>query len=107
MPSFPASPESGGFLFSDFALVSQLKAFRDFYSRNSNERSAMKKVLSLVFAGLFVLSAAHANTITENFTNNPLRNGWQNEQRILFSGLRFPLPPAAPEQIYFCRTRTR
>ena len=77
MPSFPASPESGGFLFSDFALVSQLKPFRDFHSRNSNERSAMKRIRSLAFAGLFVLSAAHANTITENFTNNPWQNGWQ------------------------------
>jgi len=77
MPSFPASPESGGFLFSDFALVSQLKPFRDFRSRNSNERSAMKRIRSLAFAGLFVLSAAHAATITENFINNPLQNGWQ------------------------------
>ena len=77
MPSFPASPESGGFLFSDFALVSQLKPFRDFHSRNSNERSVMKRIRSLAFASLFVLSAAHATTITENFTNNPLQNGWQ------------------------------
>jgi len=77
MPSFPASPESGGFLFSDFALVSQLKPFRDFRSRNSNERSAMKRIRSMAFAGLFVLSAAHAATITENFTGNPLQNGWQ------------------------------
>ena len=77
MPSFPASPESGGFLFSDFALVSQLKPFRDFHSRNSTERSAMKTFRSLAFASLFVLSAAHAITITENFTNNPLQNGWQ------------------------------
>ena len=65
------------FLFSDFALVSQLKPFRDFHSRNSNERSAMKRIRSLAIAGLFVLSAAHATTITENFTGNPLQNGWQ------------------------------
>src|SRR5439155_16884268 len=78
MPSFPASPESGGFLFSDFALVSQLKPFRDFRSRNSNERSAMKRIRSLAFTSLFLLcSAAHATTITENFTNNPWQNGWQ------------------------------
>src|SRR5688572_27600162 len=77
MPSFPASPESGGFLFSDFALASQLKPFRDFHSRNSNERSAMKRIRPLAFASLFVLSAAQAITITENFTNNPLQNGWQ------------------------------
>src|SRR5436189_6431732 len=37
----------------------------------------MKKFRSLAFAGLFVLSAAHATAITENFTNNPLQNGWQ------------------------------
>jgi len=37
----------------------------------------MKRIRSLAFAGLFVLSAAHAATITENFTNNPLQNGWQ------------------------------
>ncbi len=37
----------------------------------------MKRIRSLAFAGLFVLSAAHAITITENFTNNPLQNGWQ------------------------------
>jgi hypothetical protein len=30
MPSFPVLPESGGFLFSDPALVSQLKPFRIF-----------------------------------------------------------------------------
>src|SRR5665213_2491672 len=77
MPSFPILPESGGFLFSGFALVSQPKPFRDFYSRNRNERSAMEKIRSLAFAGLFVLSAAHATTITENFTNNPSQDGWQ------------------------------
>mgnify|MGYP001605429846 CR=1 FL=1 len=77
MPSFPVLPESGGFLFSGFALVSQLKPFHDFYSRNGNERSAMKKIISLAFAGLLVLSAAHATTITENFTNNPSQDGWQ------------------------------
>ena len=37
----------------------------------------MKRIRSLAFAGLFVLSAAHAATTTENFTNNPLQNGWQ------------------------------
>jgi len=37
----------------------------------------MKRIRSLAFASLFVLSAAHATTITENFTNNPLQNGWQ------------------------------
>ncbi len=37
----------------------------------------MKKIRSLAFAGLFVLSAAHATTITENFTNNPSQDGWQ------------------------------
>ena len=36
----------------------------------------MKEFRSLAFAGLFVLSAAHTATITENFTNNPLQNGW-------------------------------
>ncbi len=77
MPSFPVLPESGGFLFSGFALVSQLKPFRDFYSRNRNERSALKKIRSLAFAGLFVLSAAHATTVTEIFTNNPSQDGWQ------------------------------
>ena len=37
----------------------------------------MKKIRSLAFAGLFVLSAAHATTIAENFTNNPSQDGWQ------------------------------
>ncbi len=37
----------------------------------------MITIRSLASAGLFVLSAAHATTITENFTNNPLQNGWQ------------------------------
>ena len=37
----------------------------------------MKKIHSLAFAGLFVLSAAHATTITEKFTNNPAQDGWQ------------------------------
>jgi hypothetical protein len=38
----------------------------------------MKKVLcSLVFAGLSAVSAAHAATITENFTHNPSADGWQ------------------------------
>ena len=37
----------------------------------------MKRIRSMAFAGLFVLSAAHAATITENFTGNPLQNGWQ------------------------------
>jgi len=76
MPSFPVLPESGGFLLSDFALVSQPKLFRIFL-RNKIERSAMKKIRSLAFAGLFVLSTVHATTITENFTNNPSQDGWQ------------------------------
>jgi hypothetical protein len=39
----------------------------------------MKKVLfvSLALAGLSVLSVAHATVITENFSANPLQNGWQ------------------------------
>jgi hypothetical protein len=37
----------------------------------------MKKIRSLAFAGLFVLSTAHATSITENFTNNPAQDGWQ------------------------------
>ena len=37
----------------------------------------MKKIRSLAFAGLFVLSAAHATNITENFINNPSQDGWQ------------------------------
>jgi hypothetical protein len=39
----------------------------------------MKKVLfvSLALAGVSVLSVAHATIITENFTTNPLQNGWQ------------------------------
>ena len=39
----------------------------------------MKKVrfISLALAGLSVLSAARAATITENFSANPLSNGWQ------------------------------
>jgi len=37
----------------------------------------MKRIRSLAFPGLFVLFAAHAATITENFANNPLQNGWQ------------------------------
>lgn len=37
----------------------------------------MKKIRSLAFAGLFILSAAHATTITETFTNNPSQDGWQ------------------------------
>src|ERR1022692_2340906 len=77
MPSFPVLPESGGFLLSGFALVSQLKPFRDFNYRSRNERPAMKKIRMLAFASLFVLSAAHATTITENFSSNPLQDGWQ------------------------------
>ncbi len=39
----------------------------------------MKKIRLLALAGLFVLSAARggAVTITEDFTANPLQNGWQ------------------------------
>src|SRR6266487_3531166 len=38
----------------------------------------MKRIRSLAFPSLFLLcSAAHATTITENFSNNPLQNGWQ------------------------------
>jgi hypothetical protein len=39
----------------------------------------MKKVLfvSLALAGLSVLPVAHATVITENFSANPLQNGWQ------------------------------
>ena len=38
----------------------------------------MKRIRSLAFPSLFLLcSAAHATTITENFTNNPWQNGWQ------------------------------
>jgi hypothetical protein len=40
---------------------------------------SMKKVrfISLALAGLSVLSAARAATITENFSANPLSNGWR------------------------------
>src|SRR5450755_2128168 len=39
----------------------------------------MKKIRSLAFASLFVLSvtSAFAMTITENFTNDPSLDGWQ------------------------------
>lgn len=39
----------------------------------------MKKIRSLAFAGLFVLFAicSQATTITENFSADPLQNGWQ------------------------------
>jgi len=39
----------------------------------------MKKVLfvSLAMVGLSVLSVAHATVITENFSANPLQNGWR------------------------------
>ena len=39
----------------------------------------MKKLRSLAFAGLFVLFAicSQATIITENFSTNPLQNGWQ------------------------------
>src|SRR5208283_6228045 len=39
----------------------------------------MKEIRSLALAGLFVLSAAHcgAATLTENFSTDPLQNGWQ------------------------------
>jgi hypothetical protein len=38
----------------------------------------MKKIcLTLALAGVFVLSVARATTIAENFTTNPLQNGWQ------------------------------
>ncbi|PYJ85541.1 MAG: hypothetical protein DME22_08750 [Verrucomicrobia bacterium] len=36
----------------------------------------MKRIRSLALAGLWVLSAAHATTITEDFSNNPSENGW-------------------------------
>jgi hypothetical protein len=37
----------------------------------------MKKICPLAFAGLFALSVAHATVITEDFSANPLQNGWQ------------------------------
>ena len=39
----------------------------------------MKEIRSLALAGLFVLSAAHcgAATLTEDFSTDPLQNGWQ------------------------------
>ena len=39
----------------------------------------MKKIRSLALAGLFAFVAARsgATTIAENFTNNPLQDGWQ------------------------------
>src|SRR5438046_2844728 len=38
----------------------------------------MKKIRSLAWAGLFVLSiTSRAETITENFSADPLQNGWQ------------------------------
>jgi len=36
----------------------------------------MKRIRSLALAGLWVLSAAHATTITEDFSDNPSENGW-------------------------------
>jgi hypothetical protein len=37
----------------------------------------MKKIRLLAIAGLFVLSAAHANFIREKFTTDPALDGWQ------------------------------
>lgn len=37
----------------------------------------MKKIRSLAFAGLLLLSAAHAALIHETFTNDPALDGWQ------------------------------
>jgi hypothetical protein len=82
MPSFPVLPELKVFLFSKSstsALVSQSQTRSPIFRGTQLKDQPMKKFRSLALAGLFVLSLARsgATTITENFSTDPLQNGWQ------------------------------
>jgi hypothetical protein len=78
MPSFPALPESGGFLSSGFALVSQLhNRSVKFFAEHNGKISIMKIVCLLLFTGLMAVSSGNAATLAENFSTNPMQDGWQ------------------------------
>jgi hypothetical protein len=60
-------------------LVSQLKNRSAEFRGTELKDQTMKKVRSLALAGCFAIVAAHcgAQTISENFSSDPLQNGWQ------------------------------
>ena len=75
MPSFSVLAEPEGFFFSGPATGLQTVP----PDRNFVERSVMKieSLLALAAAGLSLLSSARAATISEDFSTDPLKNGWQ------------------------------
>src|SRR2546422_9837110 len=79
MPSFTALSGSEGFLFSGSALVSQSKTIprKTFRGITSKDQCMKKLRFVLALASLSVLSAARPATVTENFSANPLQNGWR------------------------------
>src|ERR1017187_2594608 len=79
MPSFSDLPGSGGFLLSsDPALVSQSLTRPANVAEHLKDQPMLKVRLSaLALAGLSIVCASRGVTIVEDFSTNPLSNGWQ------------------------------
>ncbi len=63
---------------SGFALVSQLQNCSvKIFTEHNGKISNMKKVCLFLLAGVMAVSSVRAGTFTENFSANPLSDGWQ------------------------------
>src|ERR1035438_8673097 len=79
MPSFSDLPGSEGFSVSGPALVSQSLTRSAQPAAHLKDQQMKKRLyVSLAWAALCVaLAPAHAVTLTEDFSTDPLQNGWQ------------------------------
>jgi hypothetical protein len=78
LPSFSDLPGSEGFLSSGPALVSQSLTRSANVAEHLKDQPMLKVRLSaLALAGLSVVCASRAATLTEDFSTDPLQNGWQ------------------------------
>jgi hypothetical protein len=76
MPSFPASPESGGVCISRLRWSPNGNSAPRLFAEH-NGKISMKNVRLFVLAGCLAAVSASAGTLTETFTNNPSLDGWQ------------------------------
>lgn len=80
MPSFSVLPGSEGLFFSrpsNSALVSQNRKRSCKLFAGKLKDQYMKKSCLLACAAVSFFSIAHSTTITEDFSNNPLLDGWE------------------------------
>ena len=63
-------------LFLDAGKSQSVKAFRKSGAKLKDQHMKKQWFALPVLAGVFVLSVTQATTITENFSANPLQNGW-------------------------------